>query len=403
MENYEGKKYLEKNVYEAAIERLEYIFDNFEKIYFSVSLGKDSSVMMHMALEVAKRKNKLPINVLFIDLEGQYQFTIKHAEEMLLRDDVNAWWVCLPFNLRNAVSMHQPFWRCWDENDKEKWIREMPTHDCVVSDYEYFPFFYPGMEFEEFIVKFATWFAGNDKTACGVGIRCDESLNRFRTIASEKKTRYNDKAWTTRINETPEIYNFYPIYDWRTEDVWTAVGTNQWSYNRIYDFMYMAGLSIHEARICQPYGDDQRRGLDLFHRCEPETWFKVVNRVSGANFGAIYARSALLGFRKMQKPPGHTWKSYTEFLLNTLPKYEKEWYQAKFDHFFKWFEKHEGIKKEDVPDEADPKLEAGKKAPSWRRLARAIITNDKICKSLSFSQTKGQWDKYLYFKEVYGE
>ena len=129
----------------------------------------------------------------------------------------------------------------------------------------------------------------------------------------------------------------------------------------------------------------------------------MVARVSGANFGKIYVKSALLGFRKMKKPPGHTWKSYTEFLLATLPKYESEWYLAKFSHFFSWFEKHEGIKREDVPDEADPKLEAGKKAPSWRRLARAILTNDKICKSLSFAQTKGQWSKYNKFKEVYGE
>ncbi len=35
-----AKKYLEKNVLEAAIERLEIMFENFENIYFSVSRRK---------------------------------------------------------------------------------------------------------------------------------------------------------------------------------------------------------------------------------------------------------------------------------------------------------------------------------------------------------------------------
>lgn len=63
------KKYLEKNVLEAAIERLEIIFNNFENIYFSVSGGKDSSVMVQLANKVAKRLNK-KFDVLYIDLEA---------------------------------------------------------------------------------------------------------------------------------------------------------------------------------------------------------------------------------------------------------------------------------------------------------------------------------------------
>jgi len=395
------KHYTEQNVYDAARERLEFIFRHFTKVYFSVSFGKDSSVMMHMALEIAKRLNRLPLNVLYIDFEAQYQFLIQHAEEMLLRDDVNAYWICLPMNLRNSVSTYQPFWTPWNRDEQDKWVRPLPTYPCVISDESYFPFFRKHMEFEEFIVDFAKWFADGEQTACGVAIRTDESLNRFRTIASQSKTRFEEKAWTTQVSE--HAFNFYPMYDWRTEDIWTAVGCNNWSYNRIYDFMYLAGMSIHEMRICQPYGDDQRKGLDMFHRCEPETWFKVVNRVSGANFGKEHAKSALLGYRKMIKPEGHTWKSYAEFLLNTLPKFEQEWYKKKFERFFYWWEHKYGIKREDVPDEANPKLEQQRKMPSWRRIARVLITNDKLCHRLSFSQTKGQWEKYLALKEEYGE
>jgi len=398
------KRYTAQNVYDAAIERLTTIYSSFERVYLSVSFGKDSTVMLHLAIDVARRLGKLPVHVLLIDLEGQYQSTIRHAEEMFSRPEVVGHWVCLPLNLRNAVSMYQPFWTCWDPAEQERWIRPLPSNPYAVNDPAFFPFFRHGMEFEEFIVDYARWFADGRLTACGVGIRCNESLNRFRTIANLAKERFDGHQWTTQIVPAgPSVFNFYPIYDWVTEDVWTAIGKNGWPYNKIYDIMYMAGVSIHDARLCQPYGDDQRRGLDLFHRCEPETWFRVVGRVQGANFGAHHAKSALMGWHRMTKPAGHTWRSYSEFLLNSLPRYEREWYLAKFKHFFRWWERKRGIKLEDVPDEADVALEAHRKTPSWRRIARCIITNDKLCKSLSFGQTKHQWEKYLHFREEYGE
>ena len=76
-----SKKYLEKNILDAALERLEIIFQNFDNIYFSVSGGKDSSVMVQLANIVAKKLNK-KFDVLFIDLEAQYKHTVKHIEEL---------------------------------------------------------------------------------------------------------------------------------------------------------------------------------------------------------------------------------------------------------------------------------------------------------------------------------
>jgi len=173
----------------------------------------------------------------------------------------------------------------------------------AITDHEYFPFFEPGMEFEEFVPLFGEWYAQSGKTACFVGIRSDESLNRYRTIASTSKGRVEGKQWTSTITE--HVTNIYPIYDWRTEDVWTYHGKHpDRPYNRLYDLMGMAGLSIHQARICQPYGDDQRRGLWLFHLIEPETWARVVARVNGANSGALYIQEwgNINGYRKITKP-----------------------------------------------------------------------------------------------------
>lgn len=280
-----SKKYLEKNVLDAAIERLEIIFENFDNIYFSVSGGKDSSVMVQLANKVAMKMNK-KFDVLFIDLEAQYSHTIKHIEELKKLSQIRDFYhIALPIALRNAVSVLQPKWICWEEESKHLWVRDIPKDSININNCP-FTWFKKGEEFEEFIVQFAVWYLKKykGKVACGIGIRTDESLNRFRTIAfQDKKVTFNNCNWTTKLKvheKHVEVYNFYPIYDWTAEDIWGAVSKFDFKFNYIYELMYKNGLSIYEQRLCQPYGDDQRNGLNQFKALEYETWSKVLNRVN---------------------------------------------------------------------------------------------------------------------------
>lgn len=394
------KHYLPINVYDAAIQRLEYIFDNFPKVYVSFSGGKDSGVMLHLALQVARQKKRLPLPVLIVDLEAQYRATADYLFRMADHPDLQAYWVCLPIHLRNAVSQFQPHWLCWDPEKKDAWVRPLPKHKSVISKPQHFPFFRTGMEFEEFVPAFGEWFANGEKTACLVGIRSDESLNRFRTIRNDAKETHEGKMYTTRVSQW--VYNAYPIYDWRTSDIWVANGKFGYDYNRIYDLMHMAGLTIDQMRLCQPYGDDQRKGLYLFKILEPETWQKVVNRVEGANFGNRYVDTdkTVLGNFRVNLPPGHTFESYAKFLLQTMPPYLAEHYQKKIDKFWQYW-KNAGM--DEMPDTADPKLEASRKAPSWRRICKVLLKNDYWCKGLSFSQTKREMERQIELITKYNE
>lgn len=391
------KVYKEINVYDAAVERFDYIYSNFDKVYVSFSNGKDSGVLLNLAIDAARRAGKLPVNVLYIDMEAQYRHAIEFTHRMFSRPEVQGWWVCLPIHLRNAVSQYQPHWLCWDKDKRDAWIRDYPENKWVVKDEGFFPFFVRGMEFEEFVPAFAEWFAGGEKTACCVGIRSDESLNRFRTIASESKVKLDNKNWTTKLNpkeDSSKVYNCYPIYDWRVEDIWRANGKFGWDYNKIYDIMHLAGVPLHKMRLCQPYGDDQRQGLYLFKILEPETWAKVVNRVEGANFGNRYTENdrTTLGNYKVNLPEGHTYESYAQFLLETMPPYLAEHYREKINKFIAWWDK-EGVKT--IPDTADMKEEAKRKVPSWRRICKVLLKNDYWCKGLSFSQTKKELEKQV--------
>lgn len=384
-----------KNVLTASMERVSYVFDNFKKIYVSFSGGKDSSVMSHLVLSEAKKRG-VKVGFLIIDLEAQYNDTITHINEMIktYKDVIDLHWVCAELLLRNAVSNYEPRWVCWDESKKDVWVREKPKECSDLSQYD---FYIPRMEFEEFMVLFGEWYSGGDNCAAFIGIRADESLHRYRAIVSRKDgIMFNGIKWTTRVSKN--LYNVYPIYDWRTEDIWVFNGKNKHlPHNRVYDKMSMAGVKISQQRLCQPYGDDQRKGLWLYHILEPMTWYKLVARVNGVNSGALYIQENgnMTGYDKITKPDGHTWQSFCNLLLKTMPKKTRDHYRARFVKFISGW-KDRGY--EVIPDEAPHDLEVKCWAPSWKRMCKALLRNDYWCKSLGQTQPKS--DSYEKFKEI---
>lgn len=396
-----GKIYREATVFEAAQRRVEFVFKHFERVVISFSGGKDSSVMFHLVADEARRVGK-KFGVLIVDLEAQYKLTIDHIKEMLAEysDCAEPFWVCLPLSLRNAASNFDPRWCCWDEDRRDIWVREYPK--TCIKDLGFFPWFRKGMEFEEFVPLFAEWYGQGRLTATFVGIRADESLNRYRTVAShawlKNKEMFNDLPWTTLI--VGRCYNIYPIYDWKTQDIWVYHRKNPGKHhNKIYDLMHQAGVKPSQQRLCQPYGDDQRRGLWLFHILEPKTWSKVVARVSGANGMSLYVEETgnITGYNKVRKPEGHTWKSFVHLLLTTMPAKTRNHYLARFRSFIRGW-RQRGYET-DIPDEAPYVLEHAHWAPSYRRLAKTLLRNDYWCKTLGLTQPKSDaWSKFKAMK-----
>lgn len=389
------KVYTDKTVLQASAERISMVFDNFNKIYISFSGGKDSTVMTHLIMAEAKKRDK-KVGLLIIDLEAQYSDTIKHIEDLILlySDYIELHWICAELLLRNAVSNYQPRWICWDESKKDIWVREKPKLASNLSQYD---FYVPKMEFEEFMVLFGNWYAQGEKCAAFIGIRADESLHRYRAIVSLKDgLMYNNWKWTTRVSQ--DLYNVYPIYDWKTEDIWVYHGKNKHlPHNRIYDKMTKAGVKLSQQRLCQPYGDDQRRGLWLYHILEPDTWYKLVVRVNGVNSGALYIQENgnITGYNSISKPEGHTWESFCNLLLKTLPKPTSEHYKSRFKKFIAGW-KDRGYTR--IPDEAPHDLEVKCWVPSWRRMCKVILRNDYWCKGLG--QTQPLSDAYQQYKEI---
>jgi predicted phosphoadenosine phosphosulfate sulfurtransferase len=389
-----NKRPLGIDVLTAARQRIAWTFEQFNHIYVAFSGGKDSTVMLHLVMDEAKRRNR-KVACVFIDLEGQYKLTVDHLKAMYETYDewIDPYWVALPLHLRNAVSQYEPFWMCWDPDARDAWIRTPP--DYAITDESHWPWFHRGMEFEEFVPAFGEWFGGEEECAGFVGIRTDESLNRWRTIANTHKATYDGRMWTTRVGDSS--VNIYPVYDWRTEDIWTYHAKfPDHEPNPVYEMMYRAGLTVHQSRLCQPYGDDQKRGLWLYHLLEPETWARVVARVNGANQGAMYSNETgnISGYRRISKPDHHTWQSFAGLLLASMPDRTREHFENKILLHVKWW--LERGYEDGIPDEAPPELETNRSVPSWRRVCKALLRNDYWAKGLGFTQHKSRaYAQYL--------
>jgi predicted phosphoadenosine phosphosulfate sulfurtransferase len=387
------KRYLGIDVLTAAKERISWTFDNFERIFISFSGGKDSTAMTHLVMEEAIKRDR-KVGLFFVDWECQFTMTIDHIQKVfdMYEDNIEPFWVCLPMTTWNGCSQFETEWTAWDEEKEFLWVRKKPK--IAIKKQKYFPFYYGSMTFEEFTPLFAKWYSQGEECANFIGIRSQESLNRFRTIANTKKKLYGEKLYTTNVVD--DCYSVYPIYDWETEDDWTYFSKFKKSYNKLYDRMHQAGLTIHQMRIDEPFGDTQRQGLWLYQIIEPEMWAKMCARVAGANNGALYAHDAgnVLGNKKLVLPNGHTWKSFVNFLLETMPHKTAEHYRNKIAVYLNWY-KTRGYP-DDIPDQADNKLETYGKVPAWRRICKTVLRNDYWCRNLGFAPTKSTaYGKYM--------
>lgn len=433
------RQYLEQNVYEAFRERMHFIFREFDNIFVSFSGGKDSGLLLNMLLDF--RREFYPyrrIGVFHQDFEAQYSVTTEYVERTFARLEeeplTDLYWVCLPMATRTCFSSYQMFWYPWDDTKEDIWVRPMPQHPYVINmrnnpmtTYRY------RMHQEDLAKQFGRWYRlshGSKRTVCLLGIRADESLQRYSGFLN-KKYGYKDQCWISR--QFKDTYAASPIYDWSTGDVWHANALFGYDYNKLYDLYYMAGLKPSQMRVASPFNDSAKESLNLYRVIDPEIWTKLVGRVRGANFGAIYGKSKAMAYRTLSLPEGHTWESYTKFLLATLPARLRNNYIKKFQTSLDFWHKTGGGLEEDViqdlidhgyrikrngvsnytvmknsriifldkiPDHTDD-IKSTKDIPSWKRMCYCILRNDHTCRFMGFGLTREQQKQVDALKTKY--
>ncbi|MBO5228005.1 MAG: DUF3440 domain-containing protein, partial [Lachnospiraceae bacterium] len=289
------------------------------------------------------------------------------------------------------------------------------------------------MHQEDLAKQFGRWYRMSHKdrkTVCLLGTRAGESLQRYSSILN-KKYGYKDTCWISK--QFKDVWAASPLYDWSNNDVWHANYLFNYDYNHLYDLYYMAGLKPDQMRVASPFNDYAKDSLHLYRVIDPEIWTKLIGRVLGANFTAIYGKTKALAYRSLTLPEGHTWESYTKFLLATLPARLRNNYIKKFETSIEFWhttggglEEHvieeliahgynirrNGVSNytvmknsrviflDKIPDHTDD-IKSSKDIPSWKRMCYCILKNDHICRFMGFNITREQQKNINILKQKY--
>lgn len=405
------------------MDRLHRIFTDFDNVYVSFSGGKDSGVLLNLVLRyIAERAPERRIGVFHIDYEAQYTATTEYVDATYaaLEGQVDNLRCCVPVRCPTCVSMHEDHWRPWDPEKRELWVRPLPEHYLGPEAFDFIDAETTDYVFQE---RIASWWHQRQqarRTAVLVGIRAQESLDRWRTIVSDRNiNKFQGVPWTTKVDS--DIYNAYPIYDWTTEDIWTANAKFGWSYNRLYDLYHYAGVPLHAMRVASPFHNAAKASLNLYRAIDPHVWGRMVSRVNGVNFTAIYGGTKAMGWKNITKPAHLTWEEYANFLLDTLPSETAANFRQKLATSIKFWRERGGVlspKAQEDLRRAGIQFEVGSATnyrtdklpvrmayaddvdsddfrliPTWKRLCVCILKNDHVGKYMGFSLTQREMSR----------
>lgn len=308
---------VDTDVYTLARQRTAYLMDNHDKVAVLFSGGKDSTATLNVALDEAhsdpKHARHLPLRTIFYDEEAIPQETADYVARVAARPDVALEWYCLPVQHRNACSRTSPYWWPWAPEDEAKWCRPLP--DGAITTLPGFTAWPP--EDRPTIPNISGLLAPPPHTtALLMGIRAQESLIRLRAVSRKAVDNYLMYD-TGSVTNQGNVFKAYPIYDWRTEDVWAAPARYGWDYNASYDLLEMAGISPGMQRCSPAFGEEPLQKIHTYAQCFPDVWARMSERVPGISAASRYALTELYAYRdRPEKPPNMPWPEWCSHYLN---------------------------------------------------------------------------------------
>lgn len=322
-----------ETVLEAARRRVAFVLDTFgERVIVSVSGGKDSTVLAHLALVEAHRRG-LRIGVHLLDEEVMYQSSVEQVDYLmgLFPENTRRLWLQVPFRLTNATSLTEGQLDAWEPGAHKVWMRTKRADaiqhppwtpgQVTIRDKN------KGFGFYDVIDTFARCYPGH---AFLVGLRAaGESPNRWRAVTKNPVEIGGQQVyWGTAKGET---WTLYPIYDWNAHDIWHYIAETGIRYSRIYDFQHKLGYPLSERRVSSLTHERSFKALADLPAFEPKTYARLLKRIKGIALAQETAKSAKL-FACRKLPKGHrSWRGYRDFLLATHPDQRKaDIFRARF-------------------------------------------------------------------------
>jgi predicted phosphoadenosine phosphosulfate sulfurtransferase len=319
--SYVSPKYLlPGTVYDAAKKRIRWLIHEFDgKIAVSTSGGKDSTVVAELAIEVAREESCLPVTMVWLDQECEYQATAEYQRRMADRPETDFRWYQIPFNLYNATNHDEPWLHVWGEG--EEWVREKES-DSIHENIFIRPDGTTVDRFKELLIAINTAIGGAFLT----GVRSEESPTRRAFLITNPG--YKWVTWVTQGqgHGRGHYWLFHPIYDWSYRDVWKAILDNDWTYNVHYDRQFRLGTPTNKMRVSNYHHETALDALFNLQEFEPETWEKATKRLMGISTAGHIGRK---DWQPKELPYMFaSWWEYLDYLIDNLVTVEE--YQRTF-------------------------------------------------------------------------
>lgn len=300
----------EKNVYEAALERIRYIFQEFygkRKIIVTMSGGKDSTVVMHLCHEVMKELDIPKIPVLFLDQEAETPMTIEYIRYVMNLPWVEPYWIQSFFREWNASKGE--WFNVWGPG--EKWIREKEANsygDLNIPNNTYF---------SKTLDSVHSLLFGKDYLTLG-GVRIDESPARLSGLTTSECLPgitwghgggfYKDG--------TPKSLGLYPIWDWKVSDVWYYIFSNKLQYCKLYNYEF-SRKPLRACRVSSLIHEQAIQELGFIKEIDPWFYDKLVKRVANVN-SSVHVFNLLKNYCEHLPPYFKDWFEYIDYLADNL-------------------------------------------------------------------------------------
>ena len=305
--------YGKKNVYEAAKDRIRYLFDEFKDrpICVGFSGGKDSTVILYLVKEIMDERGIKKIPLFFLDQELEAPQVVEYVRETMHLPWVEPYWIQSYFQEWN--SSLGDWFNVWGPG--EQWAREKEPdsyHDIVPDKIN---------EFNKVLDSFQRAVFGDDYICLG-GLHIDESPMRRLGLLRDKC--YKDITWgkNSGVNYGKgHGIVFYPIFDWSVYDVWYYIFSNKIPYCKLYNY-YFTKKRLQSCRVSSFIHENSIQGLKEIKEIAPAFYEAALRRVKNVNT-TVQSYSSLRGYVEKLPPYFKDWDEYVSYCANHIIEKEE--------------------------------------------------------------------------------